>query len=281
MSSSNDVRSLRSWLNAAYPDAVIHVQRNLVDSGKPYFFIEHVEERFVDRGRGYHDVLRTFRIHLMSKGASAQAPAPDIYWKTREVLDYILDRCLEERVIPSYQYNLVYPTPTATVRSGGSMNPGAYQFAVTSVNDQDDESLLSLPSSVTVAVPNRDIYVLIPNWPNGSPLGSKYRVYYRPNANTAWAAVKEVPVSVTATTAFTTEARVTSVAAIDAQQPPTTSRMRHGFLKIQEATMMLNESIMVDDEFRGFVQIKALSHSYHRRATAATMSDVEISTTIN
>jgi len=281
MSSSNDVRSIRSWLNAAYPEAIIHVQRNLVDSGKPYFFIEHVEERFVDRGRSYHDVLRTFRIHLMTKGASSQAPAPEVYWKTREVLDYLLDRCLEERVIPSYQYNLVYPTPVATTRSGGSMPAGTYYFAVTSVNSQDDESLLSLSSSVTVASPNQDIYVLIPNWPLGSPIGSNYRVYYRPTTSAPWAAVKEVEVTPNTTAAFTTQARITSVTPIDAAQPPSTSRMHHGFLKIQEANLVLNESLMVDDEFRGFVQFKALSHSYHRRIPAPTMSEVTISTTIH
>jgi hypothetical protein len=265
-----------------YPDSAIHVQRNAARTDKPYFYLEHINDQYTDRGRNYHDVLRTMRIHLITEGNAVNSPTSDVYWRTREVLDFLANRLQEERVIPHYFYNLVYPSVAVTLRSGGSFPSGTRQFAITALTSGGDESLLSMPVNYDVPGGKR-LIVLAGNWPSQSPFASAYRVYTRESAGQSWTCVAEQSIWLRDGTLqgnSTTEIEITSLSSLG-HTPPTTCRIRHGYMKVQEATMNITESMMLEDAFHGYVQLKALCHSYHRRDPESLLANVTASTTIN
>lgn len=264
-----------------YPDSAIHVQRNIARTDKPYFYIEHVSDQFTDRGKNYHDVLRTLRIHLITEGAVVNSPTSDVYWKTREVLSFLQDRLLQERVIPHYFYNLHYPSAATTLRSGGAFPAGERQFAVSAITNTG-ETLPSMPINAVIPASKR-LIVLAGNWPTQNPIASSYRVYSRLVSTDPWTCVKEQNISLRDGTLqgnSTTEIEITSLSDLG-HAAPTTCRVRHGYMKVQEATMTLTESVMLDDAFHGYVQIKAFCHSYHPRDPESLLANVSASTTIN
>ena len=281
MSTSDDIRSLRTWLNSMYPDAPIHLQRNAAKIGKPYFYLEHVDDRFTDRGRGWHDVLRTFNIHLVTEGNHVNSPTSDIYWKTREVLDYLQNRLLEERVVQHYFYNLAYPTPGVTLRAGGSFTPGTRDFAVTALCG-DQQTLISPHVTINVTS-SKKVFVLVPHWPTQNPIADSYRVWTRVNSAASWICVKEGALALqdgTIQGASSTELQVTSLTNLN-RTLSTTCRIPHGGMKVQEAAVTLTESIMLEDAFHGALRFKMFCHSYHHRPGTSILSDVAVSTTIN
>lgn len=280
MTSGNDLRSWRSWLNAMYPQAVIHVQRNTARIGKPWFYLEIVDERMLDRGRAYHDMIRTMHLHLVSEGAvEGQAAAPESFWKTREVLDHLCQRLNEERVVPAYLFGHHYPLPVATFRdvyAGVAQYPiGAAQYAVSAVNSNGEETLPSAPLDVANTTAGKRLFLVISDWPRSGAIATHYRVYFRRTSSDPWVNILYASVG---------QARRRGVAVINRTQtteieipltsltagipnlnhdPPQTSRVRYGHLKVQDASVSMTESSLIDDAFHGFVKVRYASHSSH------------------
>ena len=276
MNSGNDLRSIRSWINGIYPDAVIHVQRNTARIGKPWFYLEMIDERMQDRGRGYHDMMRTASLHLITEGAAeGVGPAPEFFWRTREVLDHLCDRLNQDRVIPAYLFNLHYQAPMATFRSGGTYPIGAAQYAVSAVNSNGVESLPSMPINVVSTEAGKRLFLVIADWPRGASLAVEYRIYFRATQSEPWTNILLVErgsarrhgVTVINRTK-TTEVEIPLTSLTQnvpnlEHDPPQGSRQRYGSLKVQEASLSMSESTMLDDAFHGFIKIKYASHSPH------------------
>lgn len=254
MNASNDIRSVRSWLNAMYPDVDILVQRNAQHQKKSYFFIQDAREKFEDTGKGFFNTVRTVNIHLITEGKSIANPtSDDAYWKTRGVIDYLRDRLLRERVIPQFLYNMSWFPVTAWTKSGGAMAAGTYEFACTSIDRFDKESLLSSVQSVTVGA-NQKLFLALTNWPLGNPLNKELVVYHRTASNQPWKAIKVVPMDLDGLGSTVTE--ITSLVPLGpVQNPPVTSKQWMGYLKVDTCTASMMESIMVDDAFHGFVNV--------------------------
>lgn len=299
MTSGNDLRSLRSWLNAIYPSATIHVQRNTARIGKPWFYVEIVDERMLDRGRAYHDMVRTAHLHLISEGAvEGQAAAPETFWRTRDVLDHLCERLNEERVVPAYLFSHRYPMPAATFRdvyAGVTQYPiGAGQYAVSAVNSSGEETLPSAPLDVVNTTPGKRLFLIVSDWPRSGAIATHYRVYFRRTSSDPWVNILYVPVGqarrngvaiVNRTQTTEIEVPLTSLTAnlpnLD-HDPPQTSRVRYGHLKVQEASVTMTESTLIDDAFHGFLKIKYSSHSPHhfRPTPIVLVSNTTVSATI-
>lgn len=288
MSSSNDLRSLRSWLGSMYPEAVIHIQRNTSRIGKPWFLIEQVDERYRDRGVGFHEYERTFHLHLVSEGAEG-TPAPEILWKTRGVLDYICDEAVTKRVIPAYLYNTPYPRPQVTARTGTTIAAGTHRFAVTVTTTDGQESMLSPEVVATVAAPKRDVALLVPIWQPGYGAVRYVRVYYRATATADWRnillvdrATQTTPVVIIPDSPTHTLEVPVAALNVDLQHdPPQTSRLRNGFLKVIEASVRMSESTILDDAHHGMVRLRVSSRTHHTRQPAATINQITTSATIS
>lgn len=288
MTSANDLRSLRSWIGSMYPDAVIHIQRNTARIGKPWFFIEQSDERYQDRGSGYHEYLRTFLIHLVSEGVE-NTPAPEMLWKTRGVLDYICEEAVTKRVIPAYLYNTPYPRPQVTTRTGTTIAAGTHRFAVTVTTTDGQESMLSPEVVATVAAPKRSVVLLVPIWQPGYGAIRYVRVYYRDTATANWRnillvdrATQTSPVVIIPDSpTHTLEVPIPALNVDLQHDAPQTSRLRNGFLKVQEASVQVSESTMLDDMHHGFVRLRLLSRSHHTRRPASTITQITTSATIS
>jgi hypothetical protein len=270
-----------------YPDAVIHVQRNVARIGKPWFFIEQADERYQDKGIGYHEYLRTFMLHLVSEGKEGSA-APEILWKTRAVLDYLCEEAVTKRVIPSYAYNAPYPRPKATVRSGGSVPVGTHEFAVTLTDLDGQETLVSGSVEATTTSGRQNVVLLLPIWANGTG-GYRYvRVYYRANSGDAWRNIALIDratqtspaIIIPESRSHTLEVPIGALNVDLQHDPPQTSRVRNGFLKVVEATVNMTESTVMDDAHHGYVRLRLVSRTHHVREPASTINQVSFSASI-
>jgi hypothetical protein len=137
---------------------------------------------------------------------------------------------------------------------------------------------------VTVNVTNgKKVVVLIPHWPAQNPIADSYRVWTRTTTTGNWTCVKEGALALqdgSIRGASTTELEVTSLTNLNRTQS-TTCRIPHGAIKVQESSVNMVESIMLDDAFHGSVRFKVSSHSYPYSPGASILSDVAVSTTIN
>src|SRR4051812_37911198 len=101
MNAYHDMRSVRSWLNQMYPNVPILVQRNAQKTKKSFFFLQDAREKFEDQGSAFFSTNRTIHMHLVTEGPSIKNPgSTDAFWKTTQVLNFLRDRLLRERVIP-------------------------------------------------------------------------------------------------------------------------------------------------------------------------------------
>lgn len=280
MDNSHDLRSLRSWLNAIYPDASILVQRNVIPMPKSYFFIQDVMEQYQDAGPGYYNMERTARIHLVTEGNSATNPNTDTYWKTRAVIDGLASRLNRYRVINSYLYNWGYLPPHVYSKGTGTgtFADGTYRLAVTALDYQGKETMISEETTFVEIYPLRRFYVNIPNWPLGTPFAASYNLYTRANPTAPWLLVRNIPIDVNNKGNTTVE--ITSLATT-AVSPPTTSKTWFGHLKIQEASCTMTESMNVDDVFHGFVAIKYLSRNPRYKSGGPSINTLNQAQTIN
>lgn len=276
-----DLRSLRAWINTMYPTADILLQRDSSRRSKPWFFLEHVDDKFQDRGRGWHDQLRTWKIHLVSEGPQQGSPAtPATLHGTRRVLDMIVARLTTERVVPRYAYNLTYPPPRASyIATGGTFPGGAHRFGITAIDWEGRETLLSEPElALTVSNGTTRIFLQVPNWPTQQPLAHLYWVWHRVGATDPWAPIGSVAPVVNQR--YSTEIEVGPALTPVARDPlPTECRLRLGYLKVQDAQATMSESFLDDNAFHGFVTLRALSRSYHVRPVAPPLNG--IATAIN
>lgn len=254
MNSSNDIRSVRSWLNKMYPNIEILVQRNAQHKKKSYFFVQDAKERFEDQGKAFFNTVRTVNIHLITEGKTPSNPnSDDAYWKTRACIDYLRDRLLRERVIPQYLYHQPWFPIVSWQKTGGTLAAGTYELACTSVDKFDKESLLGSSTSIVVGA-NKRLFLALANWPRGHPLNKQLVVYYRTGSTQPWKAIKVVGTDINDQGSTVTE--ITSFAPLSpVRNPPTTSKQWMGYLKVESATANMMESILVDDAFHGFVNV--------------------------
>lgn len=279
MEASHDIRSIRGWLNAIYPDAPILVQRNVVPLPKSYFFIQDQTDQYQDQGSGYYNNLRTIRLHLITEGNSASNPGLDTYWKTKAVIDGLAARLNRYRVINSYLYNWSYLEPTVySLGTGtGTFADGTYHLGVTALDFQGKETMISEENTFVETLPLRRFFVSIPNWPLGLPFAASYNLYTRANPSAPWQLVQNIPSDINNTGNTTVE--LTSLATTNVT-PPTTSKTFFGHLKVQEATCTMTEAMNVDDAFHGYVTLKFLSRNPRYKSAGPTMNTQPITITI-
>lgn len=272
MNAYHDIRSVRTWLNQMYPDVDILIQRNASHQKKSYFFIQDSREKFEDTGRGFYTTMRTVNIHLVTEGITPSNPgSTEPYWRTLRVLNFLRDRLLRERVIPQFIYNSQWFPPVAWTKPGGILPAGTYELATTSVDVYDKESLLSESTAVTIGATEK-LFLSLTNWPYGRPLNKQIVVYLKINPTT-WQAIKVIPTTITDRGSFVNE--ITSLTPLAGPRvPPTSSKQWMGYLKIDQATANMVESIQIDDAFHGFLTIVFRSRAPQMIRSAAPINTV-------
>lgn len=272
MNAYHDIRSVRSWLNQMYPDVPILVQRNASHQKKSYFFLQDVREKYEDTGRAWFTTLRTMNIHLVTEGITPSNPtSTEPYWRTHRVLNYLRDRLLRERVIPQYVFNSQWFPPIAWTKPGGTLPVGTYELACTSTDAYGKESLLSESTTVTVGAGEK-LLLDLTNWPLGRPLDKEIVLYLRMDPTT-WSAVEVIPAQISDRGSFVHE--VSSLVPLaGGRVPPQTSKQWMGYLKVDQATSNMVESIQVDDAFHGFLMVMFRSRAPMMLRTAPPINTV-------
>lgn len=274
MNSYHDVRSIRSWLTQLYPDVDILVQRNQqAKSKKSYFFLQDVREKHEDTGSAFFNTVRSINIHLITEGKTPSNPnSTDAYWKTNQVLSFLRDKLLRERVVPQFIFNEPWYPPVGWTKPGGAHTAGTYELACTSVDRYNKESLLSNPATFELQDGDR-LFLQLTNWPLGHPLNIKHVLYTRATPTDPWKAIAEVPASWNDRGSQQIELLSFDTIVPD-QNPPQTSKQWMGHLKVDTATMTMMESVQVDDSFHGFVALSFRSRAPQRFRTVAPVNSV-------
>ena len=279
MNSYHDIRSIRSWLNALYPDVDILVQRNQQQkSKKSYFLIQDARERYEDAGRAYFNTLRTVNIHLITEGKSATSPSDDTYWKTSQVVSFLRDKLLRDRVVPQFIFNEGWYPPVCWTKPGGALTGGTYEFAATSVDRYDKESLISQPVEVVVTT-GQKLFMALTLWPRGHPLNKGHVIYRRTAPDQPWKAILEVPTVLSDQGSQVVEVTDLSFLAPD-RNPPTSSKQYMGHLKVDMATSSIFESNLTDDAFHGMVAVTFRSRAPQKFRSFAPVNSVGTEITV-
>lgn len=269
MNAEHDVRSMRAWLNAIYPNMPILLQRNDQNTPKPYFYLEDVSESFRDNGFGYHDYQRMIRIHLIMEGSRTPNAQTEVYWKIKRVLQYLKEALIQSRVVPSYLFNFGYFPPVFYEKSTDPITAGTYTFAISMI---DFEGIESLPSQdvTIVADGSKGYFLSVTNWPQQNPIACSYVLYRRPSPSAALVGVQEIPVNFTSgdsTSVVLAQPTLLS----PAKAPVAASKIRFGYLKVVDANATMMESQNVDDAFHGWVMVQVVSHVPHARTAVPAL----------
>lgn len=278
MNSYHDLRSVRAWLNQMYPDVPILVQRNANVMKKSYFFIQGSSEKFEDTGRGFTNVIRTVNIHLVTEGISPQNPgSQDPYWKTLQVMDFLRDRLMQDRVIPQFLFNDSWFPPVTWTKTGGTMTVQTIQLACTSIDAYDKESMLSSAQTVSLLAGDR-LFVTLTNWPKGRPMAKSFVVYLK--TGSTWTAIRTAPATFVQDGATTIELLdLTPLGPV--RNPPSTSKQWLGYLKVDTATTNMTESVQLDDTYHGYLNLIFRSRRPERWKPAAPINTAPVTVSVD
>jgi hypothetical protein len=265
--SEHELRSLRKWLNAAYPGRDIHLGRPETEFDRPAFVLTQATPRF-DTERGRHgglEIETTWQIEVLGE---------DVMTTRRETAE-IRERLLTSRNVPLYLWSWRYPSPTVeVVPAVGALSAGNVSVIVTAVNHQGEESLGSDPVSVTVAA-NDAIDVLIPPWPRQSRVAEVFRVFAgAPGTEQLVAEITDLPAN-----AMATVLRVTSLAA-GAPPPSSSVSFFYRFMRVLGAETELLEHPSKDGVWNGFVRARMSVLSQRLFDAKYPINDIAIATEV-
>lgn len=262
MDFTNDLKSIRSWLNALYPDASILVERNSSAVPKSYFFLNQQVEAFEDRGYGWYDILRTIQIHLITEGNSQAIVGKDTFWKAQGVMDFLRNKVLTDRIIPSYLFNYAWSPPRVSVRSAAP--PGAplgdHYLKLSSVCANGIETMPSPATLFTLNYPEKALWVACQSWPLGRPLTDVFRLYHSFTPAGPYQLIQEI--ARTTLNQYMTETALTNFTPLSPTTVPVEKcKVPFGALKVQDAQMAMIENSVMDNSFHGILTMKVRSRN--------------------
>lgn len=246
----HELRSMRRWLNQfeTVSGRDIFLQRAPLDFQRPAYVIKEVDRSVQDRGRSFTAEDVDWQIEILG----------DDFWTMKREIAEIRQRALQSTRIPLYLWSWQSPGIWLEELPGlGSLPAGEVSVKVSSVNNEDEESLASEAATITVASGSA-VRVSWTPWPRGASVAKEYRVYA--GASDAETLEQTVAHPGKRLSVFTDLAALAGGGAT----PPTSSIFfanRYMRVEADRVSSQLMEHPQVDGVFNGYVNLRTCTES--------------------